>query len=94
MISTNTVKFLNLKPITMSACNEMYRKFVTEYTGPDAIRESLGWWHDQPEKLNEAWWTLNYHSKSLDPDRMLRAMVEKMLDEIVRTKKSRPEMDA
>lgn len=77
----------------MNACNDMYRKFVSEYTGPEAIKELLGWWRDQPEKLNEAWWTLNYHSKSLDPNRMLRATVEKMLDEFAKMKQSGPDGD-
>ena len=93
MISSHTVKCLNLKSITMNACNDMYRKFVSEYTGPEAIKELLGWWRDQPEKLNEAWWTLNYHSKSLDPNRMLRATVEKMLDEFAKMKQSGPDGD-
>lgn len=86
MIAAKTVKSLSLKPITMNACMDMYRKFITEYPGPDALKEVLGWWRDNPEKLNEAWWTLNYHSKNLDPDRMLRAMVEQMLDDLVTEK--------
>ncbi|MBU0991235.1 MAG: hypothetical protein KJ737_01970 [Proteobacteria bacterium] len=86
MIAADTVKFLNLKSYTMNACTDMYRKFISEYPGPDAIRELLGWWRDNPEKLNEAWWTLNYHSKNLDPDRMLRANVERMLDDLVMAK--------
>ena len=86
MIAAKTVKLLNLKSFTMNGCADMYRKMVTEYPGQEAVRELLTWWRDQPDKLNEAWWTLNYYSETLDPDRMLRAIVEKMLDELASDK--------
>ncbi len=80
MINANTVKLLRLKSYTMSACKEMYVKFVNEYVSPEAINEVLSWWRDQPLKLNEAWWMLNYYSKELDGDRRIKARIEEMLD--------------
>lgn len=82
MIDAKTVKYLKLKPYTMSGCNEMYIKLSREYGSHEAIQEVLTWWRDQPKKLNEAWWVLNYYSEELDEDRRMRAMVEDMLDEL------------
>jgi len=82
MINANTVKLLKLKSYTMSACKEMYIKFSQEYGSTEAINEVLSWWQDHPQKLNTAWWTLNYHSKELDGDRRLKARIEDMLDNL------------
>lgn len=82
MINAKTVKLLNLKPYTMNACKGMYVKLAREYGSNEAIFEVLTWWRDQAEKLNEAWWVLNYHSEELDEDRRMRALIESMLDRL------------
>jgi hypothetical protein len=80
MINRNTVKELSLKPVTRKMCHEFYIKISSELNSPEAIRESVSWWQDDSEKLNLLWWVLNYYSDRLDPDRNLRAFVERHLD--------------
>ena len=80
MINRNTISVLNLKPVTRNMCYDFYQKINTEFNTPDAIRESVSWWQDNKDKLNELWWVLNYYSESLDPERELRARVERHLD--------------
>jgi hypothetical protein len=80
MISRSTVSLLNLKPVTRSMCYDFYKKINLELHSPEAIRESVSWWQDNKDKLNELWWVLNYYSESLDPERELRAHVEHHLD--------------
>lgn len=88
MISRTTVTTLGLKPVTQSMCRNFYVKINTEFTGPEALRESISWWQDDWEKLNHLWWVLNYYSEQLDPDRSLRACVEKQLDILAAAKKT------
>ena len=83
MINRRTVSALGLKPVTRSMCREFYVKINTECDSPDAIRESVSWWQDDKDKLNHLWWVLNYYSDQLDPERNLRAFVEKHLDAMV-----------
>ncbi len=86
MINRNTVKVLSLKPITRTMCYDFYIKVNSEFGTPDAIRESVSWWHDDCKKLNHLWWVLNYYSDRLDPDRNLRAFVERHLDSLAKDK--------
>lgn len=86
MINRNTVKVLSLKPITRTMCYEFYIKINSEFGTPDAIKESVSWWQDDEKKLNTLWWVLNYYSDRLDPDRNLRAFVEKHLDLLAQKK--------
>jgi len=90
MINRNTVKVLQLKPITRTMCHDFYVKINSEFKTPEAIKESVSWWQDDSEKLHNLWWVLNYYSDRLDPDRNLRAFVEKHLDHLAR-KKTPPE---
>ena len=83
MINRKTVSALGLKPVTRSMCHEFYVKINTECDSPEAIMESVSWWQDDKEKLHRLWWVLNYYSDRLDPDRDLRAFVEKHLDALV-----------
>jgi hypothetical protein len=80
MICRNTVNVLNLKPVTRSMCYDFYKKINLELHSAEAIRESVSWWQDNKDKLNELWWVLNYYSQALDPERELRARVEYHLD--------------
>ncbi|MCF6246295.1 MAG: hypothetical protein L3J69_02930 [Desulfobacula sp.] len=80
MINRKTVKVLNLKPVTRTMCRDFYLKINSEFDTPDSIKESVSWWQDDVDKLNNLWWVLNYHSDKLDPDRNLRAFVENHLD--------------
>jgi len=80
MINRSTVKILDLKPITRTICYDFYVKINSEFKTPEAIKEAVSWWQDDGEKLNSLWWVLNYHSDKLDPDRSLRAIVERYLD--------------
>ncbi|MCG8615361.1 MAG: hypothetical protein MI802_04035 [Desulfobacterales bacterium] len=80
MINRKTVTTLGLKPMTRDMCYDFYVKINSECKTPDAIRESVSWWQTDDEKLNHLWWVLNYYSDRLDPDRNLRAYVEKHLD--------------
>lgn len=82
MINRATVNILGLKPVTRSMCRTLYVKINTECDTPGAIRETLSWWQDDKEKLHRLWWVLNYYSERLDPDRNLRACVEKQLDQL------------
>ena len=82
MINRTTVVTLKLKPVTRSMCQEFYVKINSECDTPDAIKESVSWWQDDKEKLNHLWWVLNYYSDHLDPNRNLRAFVEKHLDSL------------
>ncbi len=86
MINKNTVKLLNLKPITRTKCYDFYVKINSEFSTPEALKESVSWWQSDCEKLNSLWWVLNYHSDRLDPDRNLRAFVERHLDSLAQKK--------
>jgi len=88
MINRNTVKVLDLKPITRTICYDFYKKINSEFDTPEAIKEAVSWWQDDSEKLNNLWWVLNYHSDKFDPDRAMRAFVEKHLDNIARLKEN------
>lgn len=93
MINRTTVSALGLTPVTRSMCYDFYVKINSECTSPDAIRESVGWWHKDKDKLNNLWWVLNYYSDHLDPDRNLRAYVEKHLDALAVKLSPAPAMD-
>ena len=80
MINRKTIKALNLKPVTRTMCFDFYTKINSEFDTPESIRESVSWWQDDGDKLNNLWWVLNYYSDKLDPDRNLRAFVENHLD--------------
>lgn len=80
VINRSTINILGLKPVTRSMCYDFYVKINSELETADAIKESVSWWQDNKYKLNELWWVLNYYSESLDPERNLRAYVEKHLD--------------
>ncbi|MCF8045430.1 MAG: hypothetical protein K9J83_06180 [Desulfarculaceae bacterium] len=87
MINPDTAKVLSLKPVTLSECHDLYLKINTEFQTPDAVQESVSWWQDNPEKLNKLWWTLNYHSEQFDPERRIRALIERHLDGIAHRRK-------
>ncbi len=89
MINRNTVKVLSLKPITRTMCYDFYIKVNSEFGTPAGIKESVSWWQDDCEKLNNLWWVLNYYSDRLDPDRNLRAFVERHLDSLAKDKESK-----
>lgn len=93
MINRNTIKTLRLKPVTRSMCYDFYLKVNSEYRTPDAIKESVSWWQDDSEKLNNLWWVLNYYSDRFDPDRNLRAFVERHLDSLAQRKMPKPESE-
>jgi hypothetical protein len=80
VISRNTVSVLGLKPVTRSMCYDFYMKLSAETNTAGAIKETVSWWQDNTDKLNELWWVLNYYSESLDPEREMRAHVESHLD--------------
>lgn len=82
MISRHTAKVLSLKPFTRTMCYEFYNRILAELTSSAAIKESISWWQDDSEKLNNLWWVLNYYSDQLDPDRNLRAYIENHLDSL------------
>jgi len=82
MINRNTVRVLDLKPITRSMCHDLYIKINSEFDSPESIKEAVSWWQDDHEKLNNLWWVLNYHSDEFDPYRDLRAFVENYLDNL------------
>ena len=82
MINRNTIKVLDLKPITRDMCYDFYVKINSEFGTPEAIKEAVSWWQDDGKKLNNLWWVLNYHSDRLDPNRDLRAFVERHLDNL------------
>lgn len=82
MIKRTTVKTLSLKPVTRNLCYDFYVKINTEFNSPQDIMEAVSWWQEDSKKLNELWWVLNYYSDNLDPDRNLRAYVERHLDKL------------
>ena len=86
MINRNTVRVLSLKPVTRTMCHDFYVKINSEFNSPEAIKESVSWWQDDGEKLNNLWWVLNYYSDRLDPDRDLRAFAERHLDVLAKKK--------
>lgn len=88
MINRQTVKDLNLKPVTRNMCYDFYIKINSEFNSPESIKESVSWWQDDGHKLNDLWWVLNYYSDKLDPDRNLRAYVEKYLDSLAERKRT------
>ncbi len=65
-------------------CYKFYVKLNSELETPDAIKESVSFWQEDHEKLNHLWWVLNYYSENLDPDRNLRAYVERHLDNLAK----------
>ena len=71
-------------------CYDFYVKINTECESSAAIRESISWWQQDKDKLNHLWWVLNYYSDRLDPDRNLRAFVEKHLDALVPPEPEKP----
>ncbi len=86
VINRNTITALGLKPMTRSMCYDFYVKLNSEFETPDAIKESVTWCQDDHEKLNHLWWVLNYYSETIDPDRNIRAYVERHLDALAREK--------
>ncbi len=88
MINRNTIEVLSLKPITRTMCYDFYIKVNSEFESPEALKESVSWWQDDCEKLNNLWWVLNYYSDRLDPDRNLRACVERHLDSLAEEKEA------
>ena len=90
MINRDTVTILSLKPITRKNSYDFYVKINSELDNPDAIEESISWWQDDSKKLNKLWWVLNYHSEEFDPERYLRAIIERKLDSIAGKRKSNP----
>ena len=80
MISRDTVKALSLKSLTRAESYNFYIEINSEFHDSAGIEEAISWWQDNPEKLNHLWWVLNYYSEKLDPERTLRAIVEKALD--------------
>lgn len=88
MINRNTVKVLSLQPVTRTMCHDFYIKINSEFDSSAAIKESISWWQNDSEKLNSLWWVLNYHSDKLDPDRNLRAFVERHLDGLAQKKEA------
>jgi len=91
MINRETVTTLSLKPVTRKDSYDLYVKVNTEFDSPEAIEESISWWQDDYEKLNSLWWVLNYHSEEFDPERHLRAVIERKLDTIAGKRKSTTE---
>jgi hypothetical protein len=88
MINRDTVTTLSLKPVTRKDSYDFYVKINSEFDNPEAIEESISWWQDDYEKLNNLWWVLNYHSEEFDPERHLRAVIERKLDDIAGKRKS------
>ena len=88
MINRATVTALSLKPVTRKDSYDFYVKINTEFDSPDAIEESISWWQEDYKKLNDLWWVLNYHSEEFDPERHLRAVIERKLDSIAGKQKS------
>jgi hypothetical protein len=88
MINRDTVTILSLKPVTRKDSYDFYVKLNSEFDNPDAIEESISWWQDDYKKLNDLWWVLNYHSEEFDPERHLRAIIERKLDTIAQKQKS------
>jgi hypothetical protein len=86
VINQKTIKILNLKPITKTMCYDFYIKINSEFDTPEAIKESISWWQDDIEKLNNLWWVLNYYSDRLDLNRSLRACIERALDNLAQEK--------
>ncbi|OQY01663.1 MAG: hypothetical protein B6I26_03410 [Desulfobacteraceae bacterium 4572_130] len=80
MISRDTIKALSLKSLTRAESYDFYIEVNSEFNDSAGIEEAISWWQDNPEKLNRLWWVLNYYSEKLDPERTLRAIVEKTLD--------------
>ena len=91
MINRDTVTILSLKPVTRKDSYNFYVKINTEFTNPDAIEESISWWQKDHKKLNKLWWVLNYHSEEFDPERHLRAVIERKLDSLAEKRKSTSE---
>ncbi|MCK5311875.1 MAG: hypothetical protein KAJ62_07190 [Desulfobacteraceae bacterium] len=88
MIKRDTVTILSLKPVTRKNSYDFYVKINSEFENSDALEESISWWQEDHKKLNELWWVLNYHSEEFDPERRLRAVVERKLDTIAEKRKS------
>jgi len=86
MINRNTIKILCLKPITRTLCYDFFVKINSEFETPEAVKEAISWWQDDGEKLNHLWWVLNYYSDKFDPDRNLRAIIERYLDSLAQKK--------
>jgi len=80
MINSKTRNCLNLEPRLKSSCDLLYYSLISDYSNYSELEEAIGWWSNDPEKLNDVWWTLNYNSVKLDPERKLRAVVEQLLD--------------
>jgi hypothetical protein len=91
VINQKTIKILNLEPITKTMCYDFYIKINSEFDTPEDIKESISWWQDDIEKLNNLWWVLNYYSDRLDPNRSLRACIERTLYNLAREKVNRME---
>ena len=86
MINRNTVKVLDLKPITQTMCHDFYIKINSEFNTPEAIKEAVSLWQDDTKKLNNLWWVLNYYADRFDPSRELRAFIERHLDDLAQGK--------
>lgn len=88
MINSSITKTLGLKPWTRNMCYDFYIQLNSEAGTPDAIKESISWWQDDCKKLNNLWWVLNYYAEKFDPDRDLRACIERHLDVLAKEKQA------
>ena len=92
MINRDTVMVLSLQPVTRKESYDFYVKINSEFENSDAIEESISWWQEDHKKLNKLWWVLNYHSEEFDPERRLRAIIERNLDTIAEKRESNCEL--
>jgi hypothetical protein len=83
MIRRQTIKSLNLKQYTKTACDDFYGEVSEKYKSTSDFESALQKSHFDPEALNKLWWVLNYHSELMDNNRRLRAIIEKKLDMLV-----------
>lgn len=88
MISKSTVTSLQLPPLTIRSCRDLYEELTRGIHSHDAMNVVLSQYESDPQALNKLWWVLNYHSESFDKNRKLRAWVESRLEELA-TEKSR-----
>ena len=86
MINRNTARALDLKILTHDMCYGLYVKLNSEMDNRNAIREAVSWCQGDSEKLNHLWWVLNYYAEQFDPDRLIRANIERHLDALAREK--------
>lgn len=86
MISKAAVTSLQLPPLTIRSCRDLYEELARKNHRQQSMQMALSQFKTDAQALNKLWWVLNYYAESFDKNRKLRAWVESRLEELATEK--------